>query len=213
MGLWVVDNRDHPNDFPELRTTFARMICGPRRLGVPQFARAVQVTHAAPAYRDEYARVFGVPVTFDAERNAVLIDESLIHHRVQAQPRYVFGILSARADALLKELENSKSTRGRVESLLLPVLHTGEASMETIAAKLALSRQTLFRKLKAEGTSFEKIHTSCARMAPDYLGAKKVSVNEAAYPSVSPTPPVQPRVQALIGRVAMRTRGNVTLQL
>jgi AraC-like DNA-binding protein len=183
QGLWVVDNREHPNDFPELtESTFARMICGPRRLGVPQFAKAVQVTHAAPAYRDEYARVFAVPVTFDAERNAVLIDETLIHHRVQAQPRYVFGILSARADALLKELENSKTTRGRIESLLLPVLHTGDASMETIAAKLALSRQTLFRKLKAEGTSFEKIHDELRRrMALDYLGAKKVSVNEAAY--------------------------------
>ena len=45
-------------------------------------------------------------------------------------PRYVFGVLSGRADALLKELEAPKTMRGRVESLLVPILHTGDASIE-----------------------------------------------------------------------------------
>nr|MDQ3744920.1 AraC family transcriptional regulator [Acidobacteriota bacterium] len=79
-------------------------------------------------------------------------------------------------------LENSKSTRGRVESLLLPVLHTGEASMDMIARKLGISRQTLFRKLKAEGVTFEQVLDGLRhQMALHYLNGKKVSVNETAY--------------------------------
>jgi AraC-like DNA-binding protein len=96
--------------------------------------------------------------------------------------RYVFGVLSERAEALLKRLENSKSTRGRVESLLMPLLHTGDVSIEIIAEKLGLSRQTLFRKLKAEGVTFEQVLDELRRkLALHYLGGKKVSVNQTAY--------------------------------
>jgi AraC-like DNA-binding protein len=47
---------------------------------------------------------------------------------------------------------------------------------------MAMSRQTLFRKLRAEGVSFEKALDELRhRLALDYLSAKKVSVNETAY--------------------------------
>jgi hypothetical protein len=138
-GFWAVDNRENPNEFPELtESTFARMICGPRSFGVTQLAKAVYVTHSAPAYRAEYERIYGAPVTFDAGWNAVLLDEKWMNHKVSVQPRYAFGILSERAEALLKELEQSKTTRGRVESLLMPILHTGNASMNAIADKMAI---------------------------------------------------------------------------
>ncbi len=182
-GLWIVDNRQNPNDFPELtESTFARMICGPRQFGVTQLAKAVQVTHAAPSYRSEYDRIYGVAVTFEAARNAILIDPIWMNHRIQHKQRYVFGILSEHADALLKSLESSKTMRGRVESLLMPILHKGDANMDAIAASLGLSRQTLFRKLKAEGTTFEQVLDALRhKLALSYLSAKKVSVNETAY--------------------------------
>jgi AraC-like DNA-binding protein len=182
-GFWLVDKRESPNEFPELtESTFARAICGPRRFGVTQLAKAVHVTHSAPAYRAEVERIYGAPVTFDAAWNAVLLDEKWLSHKISVQPRYVFGILSEHADALLKALANSKSARGRVESLLMPILHKGEASMDAVADKLGLSRQTLFRQLKAEGTNFEKVLDELRhQLALDYLRGKKVSVNETAY--------------------------------
>ena len=182
-GLWIVDARENPNDFPELtESTFARAICGPRRFGVSQIAKTVHVTHHAPAYRAEYARIFGAPVTFEAGWNAVLLDETWLSHKIAVQPRYVFGVLSEHADALLRNLEGSKSTRGRVESLLMPVLHKGEASMDAVAQKLEISRQTLFRQLKAEGTTFEKVLDELRhQLALQYLRGRKASVNETAY--------------------------------
>jgi AraC-like DNA-binding protein len=182
-GFWTVDTRENPNAFPELtESTFARAICGPRRFGVTSLAKAVHVTHKAPAYRAEYERIYGAPVTFEAEWNAVLMDEKWLSHKIAVQPRYVFGILSEHADALLKSLENSKTVRGRVESLLMPILHKGEANMDAIAEKMGLSRQTLFRQLKAEDTTFEKVLDELRhRLALQYLRGKKASVNETAY--------------------------------
>jgi AraC-like DNA-binding protein len=182
-GLWMVDNRRASDDFPELtESAFAQLVCGPRRFDATPFLKAVHVTHAAPAHRAEYERIFQVPVVFESDRNGLLIDETLAARQVARLPRYVFGVLTGHADALMKGLESSKSVRGRVESLLMPGLHTGAASMEAVAGRLGISRQTLFRKLKAEGVTFARVLDELRyRMAADYLGARKVSVNETAY--------------------------------
>jgi AraC-like DNA-binding protein len=182
-GLWLVDGRAHPNDFPELtESTLARAVCGPRRFGVTQIAKAVHVTHAAPAYRDEYERILGAPVTFEAAWNAFLLDEKWLAHKIGVQPRYAFGILAKHADALLENLKNSKSVRGRVEGLLMPILHTGDIGIGVVAAKLGVGRTTLFNNLRKEGTTFKKVLDGLRhKMALQYLRGKKVSVNEIAY--------------------------------
>lgn len=181
--LWLVDTRANPNAFYELtEVTFARQICGLRRFLPRPFALEVHVTHPAPDYAAEYTRVFGCPVTFESRWNAMRTDASLQSHKVALQPRYVFGVLSERAEALLKELEQSKSTRGRVELQLMPVLHTGDIGMDAVAAKMGVSRQTLFRRLKAEETTFEKVLDELRhRLALHYLSGKKASVNETGY--------------------------------
>ena len=182
--LWMVDTIQYPQDFPEFtETSFARMVCTSRRwFPEAQFIKAVYFTHPAPSYRAEYDRVFQVPVVFESDKNALLTDEAWLTHRNPHASRYVFGILSAHAEELLQRLESAKSTRGRVESLLMPILHTGEASVDVIAGKLGISRQTLFRKLKAEGVTFEKVLDELRhQLALHYLSGKKVSVNETAY--------------------------------
>ncbi|MDB5417093.1 MAG: AraC family transcriptional regulator [Phenylobacterium sp.] len=182
-GLWMVDTRRHAAAFPELtESAFAQFVSTPRRLGLTAPLKAVHVTHSDPGYRDEYERVFGAPVTFDADWNALQIDPAWAPSNIARLPKYVFGVLSERADVLLKELETSKSVRGRVEALLLPILHTGETGMDRVAGKLGLSRQTLFRRLKAEGVTFETVLDELRRrLALDYMSGRKVSVNETAY--------------------------------
>jgi AraC-like DNA-binding protein len=183
--VWLVDTRKNPNDFPELTESgFARIICASRRMpGDKHFIKAIHVTHAAPAYRAEYDRIFQMPVVFESDKNAMLMtDDTWLTVKIPQPSRYVFGVLSERAEALLKTLEGSTSTRGRVESLLIPILHTGDASIDRIAGMLALSRQTMFRKLKAEDTTFQKVLDELRHeMALNYLGGKKVSVNQTAY--------------------------------
>jgi len=181
--IWFVDNLGNPADcFELIEGGFARGVCSARRFSDKTFLKAVHFTYPDPGYRAEYERIFGVPVVFASNRNAMLFEEDWLNQRIQIEPRYAFGILSAHADALLKKLENSKTVRGRVEGLLMPVLHTGAANVDAIAGKLGVSRQTLFRKLKAEGVTFERVLDQLRQtLAIDYLSAKKVSVNETAY--------------------------------
>jgi len=189
-GIWMIDNRRNPDDFPELtESTMARIVCGCNRMiaesggsGEAPAVKAVHFTHADPGYRAEYERIFRAPVTFGSDKNAMLVDPSWPAHRLAIQPRYVFGVLSAHAEALLANLERSKTTRGRVESLLLPALHAGDIGIEAVADKMGISRWTLARKLKAEGVTFEQCLDELRhKMALHYLSGKKASVNETAY--------------------------------
>jgi AraC-like DNA-binding protein len=182
-GLWFVDCRADANDFPELtESAFTHIITPPRLAGVPEWVREAHVTHAAPPYRAEYERIFQAPVRFEQPWNALRVDEAIVTHRVALLPRYVFGVLTERADALLAALEQEGTARSQVERLLLPVLHKGEGNIETVAAKLGVTRQTLWRNLKAEGLTFEQVLDDLRhKMALEYLAARKVSVHETAY--------------------------------
>jgi AraC-like DNA-binding protein len=81
----------------------------------------------------------------------------------------------------MQRLESSKSTRDCVENLLMPLLPNGQAGIETVARRMGLSRQTLFRRLKTEGVTFEQVSVELRRkLALQYLSGTKVSVNRAA---------------------------------
>jgi AraC-like DNA-binding protein len=82
---------------------------------------------------------------------------------------------------MLSRLTHSKSFRGHVEQILIRILHTGEATIGQVANELGLSRQTLFRKLKAEGVTFQQVLEELRhKLALEYLSNQKTST-EVAY--------------------------------
>ena len=89
--LWMIDTRKNANAFPELTESgFVRMICTMRPfLGDKQIVKAVHFTHPAPAYRAEYDRIFRVPVIFDSDKNALLLDDSVMGFKPPATSSYV----------------------------------------------------------------------------------------------------------------------------
>lgn len=95
----------------------------------------------------------------------------------------MFGVLSAHAAALLEDLQANQTMRGRVERLIMPLLHKGDTVGKAFVARaLGVSGRTLYRRLKAEGVSFEQLLDDLRhRLAVHYLDGRKVSVSEAAY--------------------------------
>lgn len=182
-GLWLEDTRLDPNAFPELtETTFTRMITGPRRFLSRPHVLAAQMTHPRPDYAAELEQVFQCPIEFDAPQNALKMDPSVNAMQVAMQPRFVFGILSERADALMATLEQDQTSRAIVERWAMARLHKGPLSIEALARELGQSRQTLYRRLKVEGVTFEAVIDDLRRrLALDYLRTRRVSVNETAY--------------------------------
>jgi AraC-like DNA-binding protein len=182
--VWLIDRRANPNAFPELtESTFARMVCSTRRgLGGVSVFREVSFTHPAPAYAEEYARIFQVPVTFSAKRNAIALDEKITRwfRRVPVSST-VARAVQIRADDLLQKLDAQETFRGKVEHLLASALASGGASIEAIAEQLAVSRHTLLRRLKAEGATFDEVLDELRKRMATELLESGASVRQAAH--------------------------------
>ena len=133
---WLEDRRR--DDFPELtESTWARFVCEfafhhPDK----PYVKAIHVTHPAPAHRAAYDDILQRPVTFDSDRNALLVDEAWLAWRIGPPNRYVFGIFSEHAKGLLKALEETRTVGGQVERLLIPILHTGDLGMASVAKRM-----------------------------------------------------------------------------
>lgn len=181
-GVWLELTSPVFSTYPVLvEAAFARFVCGVTRSG-RRFPNGVHVTHAPPPYRDEYDRVFKVPISFSSRRNALLIDEDFLTIKLPPPNRYVFGVLCERAEKLLIELQASRTARAQVEAAVIPILHTGEVDMASIAKRLGMSPSTLYRRLRDEGAHYETVIDELRRtMAQHFLNARKTSVNEVAY--------------------------------
>ena len=72
--------------------------------------------------------------------------------------------------------------RKDVEKAIEPMLASGVVSVDRVARELGMSRQTLYRRLKAESVTFEEILEAKRRqLAIRYLKFDRESVKAAAY--------------------------------
>ena len=185
-GLWIVDHLPVSSDmYLATEASFARFISEFRR-SFPDatFEVALEVTYPPPPHVDQYPELFRIPVKFNAPRNALQIDPVWDSPETQFEPgnTYAFGIFTRHADELLAKLCAETSFRAKIEAQILPKMHEGAISMDKVASDLAMSRQTLYRRLKDEGVTFAEVHDDLRqRMAKEYLGGQKVTVNETAY--------------------------------
>ena len=73
------------------------------------------------------------------------------------------------------------SFRGAVERQLEPLLPSGAVGIDRIARALGCSRQTLYRRLKAEGVTFAQLLDGLRRrLALDFVREQGLTVKEAA---------------------------------
>lgn len=189
-GVWLELSGETFAEHPLIvEAEFARLVWNARKMfeNSPEFQnlrwpREMHFMHESRGYDAEYGRVFRAPVVFGSHWNAMLVDAEFLTLKQPPVNRYIFGVLSKHAEALLEEIEASRTMRGRVEALLARILHTGDANMTLAAKKLGVSRQTLLRRLKEEGTTCEQVLDELrCKLALRYLYGKKVSVNETAY--------------------------------
>ena len=93
-----------------------------------------------------------------------------------------FALLGELVQGLGQPQPQARCFRKDVELAIEPMLANGEVSIDLVAAELGMSRQTLYRRLKAEGVTFEEILDAKRRqLAVRYLKFDRLSVKAASY--------------------------------
>ena len=98
------------------------------------------------------------------------------------RPSPFMTFLGELAGAIERSSARKASFRHKVERVVEPLLAEGEAGIDRIARELGLSRQTLYRRLKAEGLTFEQLLDELRhRLALKLLGDQHLPVKQAAW--------------------------------
>ena len=97
-------------------------------------------------------------------------------------PARLFAFLGELAETFGQTAPRKRCFKQEVESAIEPLLGSGEVGIDRVARELGMSRQTLYRRLKAEGTTFEEVlDTKRRQLAVRYLGLDRSTVKAAAY--------------------------------
>ena len=92
------------------------------------------------------------------------------------------GFLAGIARAVVAAVERQSPFRREVEQRMESMLESGDVRIDRIAGEMGLSRQTLYRRLKDEGVTFEELLDKLRhRLALRYLQGDRMSVKATAY--------------------------------
>lgn len=161
-------------------TGFTRLIAhfvGPE--GTP---RRVCFEHPAPAYRAEYARIFGGKECFEQTFTGIEFDRALLDREQLHKNAELHAILTSEAERKLNRLTRGVSHAERLREYLVATAPEERPDMTSVARGLGMSVRSLRRRLSEEGVSYaglvEEAHASVAkRLLDDPIR----SIYETAY--------------------------------
>ncbi|XID91593.1 helix-turn-helix domain-containing protein [Paenibacillaceae bacterium WGS1546] len=159
------------------------MYCGLKSTWNDFEAEQVAFSYCKPAYADQYKRYFYCPISFGSTENKIVFSRTYIDHSDSSvNDRYLYRLLKERADVLMGQVENSHSMITQVKSILMESLPTGKASIIDTAKKLHMSRQTLYRNLQKENTTYRQVLAECQRkLSANYIEQSDLSLESIAF--------------------------------
>ncbi|KJZ10790.1 hypothetical protein TW85_18840 [Marinomonas sp. S3726] len=142
-----------------------------------------EFTFAEPDYVDMYPATFGDSIHFSASSNMICFDKSILERKVVSFNPYLKELLESRivnAKTSYKEESNLKViNKETVEGLILDLLPIKKANIDEVCHQLFVSRQTLYRHLQKENTSFKEILNQVRkRQSAKLLANSEISILE-----------------------------------
>ncbi len=140
--------------------------------------------YPAPSDLSAYRKAYGenVFIRFEAPGDAFVFDASLMDMKLRSADPKLHSVLRRHADQLLSELPGSDTVSDRVRRLVTKQLAGRDLNVDRIAEQLHISRRTLHRRLREEGTTFKKLADEVRReLARRYLEKGGLSMGEISF--------------------------------
>jgi len=143
--------------------------------------KSVEFQHAQPDHIEHYKKVFNCALNFNQNYCQIVFDRKYLDLVPKQRNPYVGNAALQYANNLLKKLLR-RSYADKVKALITQAISQGEADIDHIAEQLNTSRQTLYRKLKAEGISFQELLEDVRfTSAKEQLKESERSLSEIAF--------------------------------
>ncbi len=151
--------------------------------------RRIELRHSRPANDAEARRVFASELRYGAEAHAITLARADLELPLLTADPQLAELLDRHARALEERLPARRSFTMAVRGALAEMLASGEPKLDGVAARLRVSRRTLQRRLRDEGTSHVRVLDELRRdLAVRYFAWSKSSASRRSSScSGSPT--------------------------
>lgn len=116
----------------------------------------VTFTHAAPEHAPVFEQVFGVPVRFSAEHNAIVFPIAMLDHPLRDADPVLHAVLKRLADRELSLLQELNAFPSKVRAAIEAELEQG-APLQRVAARMHLSAGGLRSRLRQHGATYSSL--------------------------------------------------------
>jgi AraC-like DNA-binding protein len=138
-------------------------------------------THKAPPHLAAFAPIFGVPVRFECEHNAIVFPVAMLEHPLRGADPLLHAVLARQADRELATLADHSLFPSKVREAIEAELVQG-ALLESVATRLHLSAGALRSRLRQHGTTYSELLDRLRRdHAKRALRQTQVGVAELAH--------------------------------
>jgi AraC-like DNA-binding protein len=142
---------------------------------------ALELRFPPPADPQPYQDAFKCPLRCNAAVNALLFASADVMAPLPTAHPVLAEVHERLASEHLQRLDHAQ-TCSRARAAILRRLPDGEPRRTEIASALEMSERTLQRRLKGEGTSFQRLLDDTRReLAQQYLGQTDLSLADACY--------------------------------
>ena len=160
----------------------ACVACVRKLIGTEFVPKEMRFSHKKPEYVELYKQHFRCSLKFNQQEDAIVIDRKLGEETIPESYPYLKNILLEYAEELLAKLAIGKQFQDEVKRVIADLLPKGLVDIERVSEKLNMSRWTLTRELKKEGTTFKDLLVVLRKeFAMNYLENKKLSTTEIAF--------------------------------
>ena len=142
----------------------------------------VEIEYDRPSYSNEIETFFGCPVHFNAARNALILKRG--HHTLPLKSpcAATFKQMNAMCQTQMRKVTSEKPFTEQVVELISQNLTGNPPDIDTIGLKLGMAGWTLRRRLKKEGSNFQKILDDTRRaLAQSYVLDTHHNFTEIAF--------------------------------
>ena len=127
------------------------------QLGPEWQPRTTAFSYLAPADTSVPQQFFGGKVLFDQPQNFVEFDSDILDTKISEADPQLMAVLLPQANQLVENLFARPDLVNQVRMLIMGDLDSGRMDSDTAARALNMSRASLYRRLRAENTSFQAI--------------------------------------------------------
>jgi len=110
-----------------------------------------------PEYHNDLTNIVNSKINYSSNENSISFNKKYLDLPIISGNRFLYIIAKKNAEQIKNDMVSESPISNKIKNIIEKKIGTTDFTIEKISSEMSMSRQTLYRKLKNEGTSYQEI--------------------------------------------------------